>query len=103
MLRFAVFPFLSIWFSVFGQNTSGFSDLLSVVVFDFSYLVSGFSSAIMCLNCVPENKFDESSDEDVDISTDENSSQGQQDEVGTYTNLLFGVTSWYGRAPGEVQ
>ena len=97
-LGFAVFPFLSIWFSVFGQNASGFSDLLSVVVFGFSYLVSGFASAIMCLNCVRENKFDESTDEDVDISTDENSSQGQQDELGTYTNLLFGVRSRYGRA-----
>ena len=41
MLRFAVFPFFSIWFSVFGQNTSGFSDLISDVVFGFSYLVSG--------------------------------------------------------------
>ena len=30
-----VFPFLSIWFLVFGQNTSGFSDLVSVVVFSF--------------------------------------------------------------------
>ena len=56
----------------------------------------------MCLNCVRENKFDESSDEDVDIRTDENSSQGQQDEVGTYTNLLFEVRSRYGRTPGEV-
>ena len=44
-----------------------------------------------------ENKFDESSDEDVDVSTNDNSSQGQQDEVGTSTNLLFGVRSRYGR------
>ena len=57
------------------------------------YLVSGFSSAIMFLNRVRENKFDESSDEDVDISTDDNISQFKQDELGTSTNLLT-----YGRA-----
>ena len=46
LLRFAVFPFFSIWFSVFGKNTSGFSDFVSDVVSVFpiwSYLVSGFS------------------------------------------------------------
>ena len=64
----------------------------------FFYLVSGLSSAIVYLNRAHENKFDESSDKDVDISTDDNSSQGQQDEQGTSTNLLFGVRSWYGRA-----
>ena len=58
---------------------------------------SGFLFGFRCLNCVRENKFDESSDEDVDVSTNDNSSQGQQDEVGTYTNLLFGVRSRYGR------
>ena len=58
----------------------------------------GFRFAIICLNLVRENKLNESSDEDVDISTNDNSSQGQQDELGTSTNLLFGVRSWYGRA-----
>ena len=46
-LRFADIPFFSIWFSVFAKNTSGFSDLISDAVFDFSYLTylgSGFSS-----------------------------------------------------------
>ena len=50
--RFAVFPFLNIWFSVFGQNTRRFSDLVSVLVFGCSYLVAGFSSAIMHLKRV---------------------------------------------------
>ena len=88
MLRFAVFPFLSIWFLVFGQNTSGFSDLVSVVVF-------GFSSAIMYLNRVRENKFDESSDEDVDTSTDDNSSQGQLtcDQASFYSGERASVTA----------
>ena len=40
LLGFAVFSFISIWFSVFGKNTSGFSDLVSNVVFGFSYSVS---------------------------------------------------------------
>ena len=46
-LWFADIPFFSIWFSVFAKNTSGFSDLISDAVFDFSYLTylgSGFSS-----------------------------------------------------------
>ena len=46
-LRFADFPFFSIWFSVFAKNTNGFSDLISDAVFGFSYftyLGSGFSS-----------------------------------------------------------
>ena len=46
-LRFADFPFLSIWFSVFAKNTNGFSDLISGAVFGFSYLTylgSGFST-----------------------------------------------------------
>ena len=33
LLRFAGFPSISIWFSVSGKNTSGFSDLVFVVVF----------------------------------------------------------------------
>ena len=33
LLRFAGFPPISIWFSVSGKNTSGFSDLVFVVVF----------------------------------------------------------------------
>ena len=42
VLRFRVFPYFSIWFLVFGQNTSGFSDLVSNAVFGFACLVSGF-------------------------------------------------------------
>ena len=34
-----IFPFFSIWFSVFVKNTSGFSVLLPDVVFGFSYFV----------------------------------------------------------------
>jgi hypothetical protein len=40
-----------------------------------------------------QDEFDESSDEDVDISADDNTSQGQQgqqDELGTSTYFLFG-------------
>ena len=43
----SVFPFFSIWFSVFAKNTNGFSDLISDAVFGFSYLTylgSGFST-----------------------------------------------------------
>ena len=36
-LRFADFSFFSIWFSVFVENMSGFSVLLSDVLFRFSY------------------------------------------------------------------
>jgi len=36
-----------------------------------------------------QQEFDESSDEEV---TDDNNSQGQQDETGTSTNFLFGAT-----------
>ena len=43
-------------------------------------------------------EFDESSDEEVDIITDDNHSQGQQDELGASTNFLFGTRSQYGRA-----
>ena len=46
-LRFADFPFFSIWFSVFAKDTNGFSDLISDAVFGFSYLTylgSGFST-----------------------------------------------------------
>ena len=42
VLRFRVFPYFSIWFLVFGQNTSGFSDLVSNAVLGFACLVSGF-------------------------------------------------------------
>ena len=37
--RFADFSFFSIWFSVFVEITSGFSVLLSDVLFGFSYFV----------------------------------------------------------------
>ena len=36
------FPFFSIWLLVFGQNTRGFSDLVSNAVFGFACSVSGF-------------------------------------------------------------
>ena len=38
-LRFAGFSFFSIWFSVFVKKTSGFSVLLSDVLFGFFYFV----------------------------------------------------------------
>ena len=38
-LRFADFSFFSVWFSVFVENTSGFSVLLSNVLFGFSYFI----------------------------------------------------------------
>ena len=38
-LRFADFSFFSIWFSVFVNNTGGFSVLVPDVVFGFSYFV----------------------------------------------------------------
>ena len=38
-LRFAGFSFFSIWFLVFVKNTSGFSVLLSNVLFGFFYFV----------------------------------------------------------------
>ena len=38
--RFADFSFFSIWFSVFVENNSGFSVLLSNVVFGFCYFES---------------------------------------------------------------
>ena len=38
-LRFAGFSFFSIWFSVFVKNTSGFSVLLSDVLFGFFFFV----------------------------------------------------------------
>ena len=37
-LRFADFPYQSIWFSIFAKNTNGFSDLIFDAVFGFSYL-----------------------------------------------------------------
>ena len=40
--RFLVFPFFSMWFSVFVKNTSGFSDFC--IGCGFSYLGSGFFS-----------------------------------------------------------
>ena len=46
-----------------------------------------------------QQEFDASGDE---VSEDDNNSQGQQDELGTSSNFLFGATSRYGRAvPGE--
>ena len=45
-----------------------------------------------------QQEFDESSDEEVDVITGDNHSQGQQDELGTSTNFLFGTRSRYGRA-----
>ena len=45
-----------------------------------------------------QQEFDESSDEEVDVITDDNHSQGQQDELGTSTNFLFGARPRYGRA-----
>ena len=45
-----------------------------------------------------QQEFDESSDEEVEVSADDNNSQGQQDELGTSTNFLFGARSRYGRA-----
>ena len=45
-----------------------------------------------------QQEFDESSDEEVDVNTDGNHSQSQQDELGTSTNFLFGTRSRYGRA-----
>ena len=42
-LRFAGFSFFSIWFSVFVKNTSGFSVLLSDVLFGFfCFVLFGF-------------------------------------------------------------
>jgi len=42
-LRFADFSFFSVWFSVFVKNTSGFSVLVSHVVFGFSnFVLFGF-------------------------------------------------------------
>ena len=43
-----------------------------------------------------QQEFDESSDEEVDVITGDNHSQGQQDELGTSTNFLFGTRSRYG-------
>ena len=45
-----------------------------------------------------QQEFDERSDKEVDVITDDNHSQGQQDELGTSTNFLFGTRSRYGRA-----
>ena len=45
-----------------------------------------------------QQEFDESSDEEVEVSVDDNNSQDQQDELGTSTNFLFGTRSRYGRA-----
>ena len=38
-----------------------------------------------------QQEFDESSDEEVEVSVDDNNSQGRQDELGTSTNFLFGA------------
>ena len=45
-----------------------------------------------------QQEFDDSSDEEVEVSADDNNSQGQQDESGASTNFLFGARSRYGRA-----
>ena len=45
-----------------------------------------------------QQEFDESNDEEVEVNADDNNSQGQQDELGTSTNFLFGARSRYGRA-----
>ena len=45
-----------------------------------------------------QQEFDESSDEEVEVSADDNNSQGQQDELGTSTNFLYGARSRYRRA-----
>ena len=86
-LRFADFSFFSIWFSVFVKNTSGFSVLVPDVVFGFSYFV---------LFWVPVSV--EEGEEEVEVSSDDNNSQGQQDELGASTNFLFGARSRCGRA-----
>ena len=55
LLRFADFPFFSMWFSVFAKNTNWFSDLISDAVFGFSYLTflgSGFSSIWATITCL---------------------------------------------------
>ena len=51
----------------------------------------------MSLSDDGQQEFDQSSDEEVEVSTDDNNSQGQQDELGTSTNFLFGARSRYGR------
>ena len=52
-----------------------------------------------CVSDEDQQEFDESSDEEVDVITDDKfHSQGQQDELGTSTNFLFGTRSRYGRA-----
>ena len=45
-----------------------------------------------------QEEFDESSDEEIGIDNEENTPEGQQDELGSSTNFLFGARSWYGRA-----
>ena len=48
-----------------------------------------------------QQEFDKRSDEEVEVSADDNNSQGQQDELGTSRNFLFdNVAIWKG---GEVQ
>ena len=56
--------------------------------------VCGLQSA----NVIHRQAFDESSDEELEVSADDNNSQGQQDELGASTNFLFGARSRYGRA-----
>ena len=80
-LRFADFSFFSIWFSVFVKNTSGFSVLVPDVVRGVSEEASVSSEG--------QQEFDESSDEEVEVSADDNNSQGQQDELGASTNFLL--------------
>ena len=45
-----------------------------------------------------QKEFDESSDEEVEVSADDNNSQDQHDELGTSTTFPFGVRSRCGRA-----
>ena len=45
-----------------------------------------------------QQEFDESSDEEVEVSVNDSNSQGPQDELGKPTNFPFGARSRYGRA-----
>ena len=46
-----------------------------------------------CVSDEDQQEFDESSDEEVDVTTDDKfHSQGQQDELGTLKNFLFGTS-----------
>ena len=62
------------------------------------YLNERQVSEIASVSSEGQKEFDESSDEEVEVSADDNNSQGQQDELGASTNFLFGARSRYGRA-----